>query len=261
LIRDVAKRLLPRRMRRRLLWGYRRVTAWPPVGTVDLGSLRRTTPISNQFGLDRGQPVDRYYIEDFLRRHGEASGVVRGRVLEIEKPRYARQFGDRARVERIDVLDIDPDNQDATVVTDLADAPDLPSNAFDCVICTQTLNLIYDLRAAVRTLHRVLKPGGTALVTIPGIAQIFHPFGELSWDCWRVTNMSAKQLFGEAFQPADVTVEIFGNVLSAAAFLYGLAADELTPSELDVRDSDYQLIIGVKAVKSSRPLDPSPLRP
>jgi hypothetical protein len=84
------------------------------LGTVDLGSLRRTTSISNQFGLDRGQPVDRYYIEDFLRRHGEASGVVRGRVLEIEKPLYARRFGDGARVERIDVLDLDPDNQDAT---------------------------------------------------------------------------------------------------------------------------------------------------
>jgi hypothetical protein len=101
----IAKRLLPRRMRRRMLRGYRRVTAWPPLGTVDLGSLRRTTSISNQFGLDRGQPVDRYYIEDFLRRHGEASGVVRGRVLEIEKPLYARRFGDGARVERIDVLD------------------------------------------------------------------------------------------------------------------------------------------------------------
>ena len=69
-------------------------------------------------------------------------------------------------------------------------------------------------------------------------------------DYWRFTTMSAKQLFEETFQPAGVTVEAYGNVLTAAAFLYGLAAEELTPSELDVHDPDYQLIIGVKAVKA-----------
>ena len=43
-------------------------------GGLELGSLRRTTPISSSFGFDRGQPIDRYYIEDFLRRHGGAQG-------------------------------------------------------------------------------------------------------------------------------------------------------------------------------------------
>ncbi len=235
--------------------------ARPPVGTVDLGNLRRTTPISNWFGFDRGLPIDRYYIEEFLRQYGEAHGVIRGRVLEIRDALYAGRFGDGGSIERIDVLDIDPDNPDATVVADLAEAPDLPSDAFDCVICTQTLPFIYDVQAAVRTLHRVLKPGGTTLVTVPGISRIAHPHEGAPSDYWRFTTMSAKQLFEEPFQPADVTVEVYGSVLSAAGFLYGLAAKELTPSELDVRDPDYQLIIGVKAVKSSRPLDPSPLRP
>jgi SAM-dependent methyltransferase len=228
------------------------------VGTVRLGSLRRTTPISSSFGSDRGQPIDRYYIENFLCLHGEGSGVIRGRVLEIQQVWYARQFGGKERVEHIDVLDIDPNNRDATVVADLADAPALPSNAFDCVICTQTLNLIYDIQAAVRTLHRILRPGGTALVSIPGIAQIFHPIGGLSSDRWRVTASSAETLFEETFGRSDVTVEVYGNVLSTAAFLYGLAAEELTPSELDVRDPDYQLIICVKATKAAQRIRPSP---
>ena len=101
--------------------------------------------------------------------------VIRGRVLEVQEAVYTQRFGDPASIERIDVLDIDPDNPDATVVADLADAPNLPSDAFDCVICTQTLLLIYDVHAAVRTLHRVLKPGGTALVTVPGISRICRP--------------------------------------------------------------------------------------
>ena len=145
-------------------------------------------------------------------------------------------------------------NPDATVVADLADAPKLPSDAFDCVICTQTLLLIYDVHAAVRTLHRVLKPGGTALVTVPGISRSCRPDdGAITGDYWRFTTMSAKQLFEETFQPAGVTVEAYGNVLTAAAFLYGLAAEELAPSELDVHDPDYQVIIGVKAVKGLEP--------
>ena len=230
------------------------MTAWPPVGSVTFGGLRRTTPISTSFGFDRGQPVDRVYIEDFLRRHGEAPGAIHGRVLEIQDAMYSRRFGDSASVERIDVLDINPENPDATVVADLSDAPELPSNGFDCIICTQTLILIYDVHAAVRTIHRILKPGGTALVTVPGIAQICHPPGSESWsDYWRFTTRSAKRMFDDVFHPADVTVHAYGNVLSATAFLYGLAAEELAPSELQDHDPNYQLIVGVKAVKGSEP--------
>ena len=38
----------------------------PPVGEVRFGSLRMVTPISTNWGLDRGLPIDRYYIERAL---------------------------------------------------------------------------------------------------------------------------------------------------------------------------------------------------
>jgi SAM-dependent methyltransferase len=177
--------------------------------------------------------------------------VIRGRVLEVQEAMYTQRFGDPARIEQIDVLDIDPKNPNATVVADLADAPGLASNAFDCVICTQTLLLIYDVQAAVSTLHRILKPGGTALVTVPGISQICHPYGAAAWDDhWRFTTASTRRLFGDVFPLDDVVVESYGNVLAAAAFLYGLAAQELSAAELDVHDPDYQLVVAVKARKS-----------
>jgi SAM-dependent methyltransferase len=223
------------------------------VGNVGLGDLRRTIPISNAFGLDRGQAIDRFYIEDFLRRHGEAARAIRGHVLEVQEDRYATRFGGGANIERVDVLDIDPSNRNATVIADLSDAPDLPSNGFDCIICTQTLNLIYDVQGAVRTVYRILKPGGTALVTVPGISQIVRPnFGGTRGDYWRFTTMSAKRLFEETFHPADLTVEAYGSVLTSGAFLYGLAAEDLKPSELSARDPDYQLLVAVKATKASQ---------
>src|ERR1044071_606160 len=91
---------LSRAALRRLKRSWGRITRWPPVGSVGFGALRRLTPISREFGLDRGQPIDRYYVEDFLERN---AADIRGRVLEVGDDRYTRKFGG-GRVSRSDVL-------------------------------------------------------------------------------------------------------------------------------------------------------------
>jgi SAM-dependent methyltransferase len=252
-LRLAARRTIPLATRTRLVRRYRRLTAWPPIGLVRFGSLRRGTPFTRNFGGDRGTPLDRHYIEDFLSRHaglpGYSPGTIRGRVLEIGEDVYSRRYGRPGDIERLDVLDVSPANPRATVVADLTDGSNLASGAYDCIICAQTLLLIYDLRAVVATLHRILAPGGTLLVTLPGISQICRPDMDEWGDYWRFTTLSARRLFEEAFEPADITVEAYGNVLAATAFLYGLAAEDVRPRELDLRDPDYQVTIGVKAVK------------
>src|SRR5918994_645327 len=137
----------------------------PPVGRVRFGSLRRLTPVSREFGFDRGLPIDRYYIESFLARQ---AGDIQGHVLEIKDRTYTRKYGGSS-VQVSDVLDMIEDSPQVTIVADLASAPHVPSDTFDCIICTQTLHLIYDVRLVVQTLYRVLKPGGVLLATIPGI--------------------------------------------------------------------------------------------
>lgn len=220
----------------------------PPVGLVRFGSLRRLSPISRNWGDDRGGPIDRYYVTNFLDRHRHD---VHGRVLEIAEDVYAKWFGDD-RVSRIDILEYRKgEHPRATFVGDLTDAPQLPSNAFDCVILTQTLQLIYDLRSAVGTVHRILKPGGVVLVTLPGITPVNRQDTE-SWGnhwCWSFTALSARQLFAEHFNPDAIEVETFGNVLVAASFLYGLGRDELTRRELDHRDPDYEVLITLRVRK------------
>jgi SAM-dependent methyltransferase len=217
--------------------------------------MGRLTPVSRAFGFERGEPIDRYYIDEFMRRNagasGYAPGAIRGRVLEVGEPLYTQRYADHDRLERIEVLDASPMNPRATVVADLSDAPEIDSDSFDCVICTQTLLLIYEVRSAVRTLHRILKPGGTLLVTVPGVCQICHPEMESWGDYWRFTSLSARRLFEEFFEPSDVTIETYGNVLTAAAFLYGLSVRDLRRTELDVRDPDYQVLIAIRAEKNS----------
>jgi hypothetical protein len=71
-------------------------------------------------------------------------------------------------------------------------------------------------------------------------------------DYWRFTDASARRLFGDVFGTENVIVETRGNVLAACAFLHGLANHELTKSELDYTDIDYQMLITVRAVKNAK---------
>ncbi|MBI1789613.1 MAG: glycosyltransferase [Acidobacteria bacterium] len=214
-------------------------------GRIRFGSLRRLDPVCDRFGLGRGQPIDRRYIESFLAMHADS---VSGRVLEIGDDAYSRRFGGD-RVIRQDILHVLPGLPGITIVADLANAPHIPLNTFDCIILTQTLHYIYDLRAAVRTLERILKPGGVLLATLPGISRICRDQLDPESDCWRFTASSARRLFAECLPAADLRVNTYGNVLAAAAFLYGLASHELSPHELDHHDPDYPVIVAVAAKK------------
>jgi hypothetical protein len=44
-------------------------------------------------------------------------------------------------------------------------------------------------------------------------------------------------------------VQTFGNVLTAAGFLYGLAASDLRADDLGARDPLYEVIVGLRGVK------------
>jgi len=103
----------------------------------------------------------------------------------------------------------------------------------------------------VKNLYRMLAPGGAALVTIPGISQISRYDADRWGDFWRMTPDAAKRLFAETFPKAGVTVEAYGNVRLAAAYLYGLAAEEVDPVAFQDTDPDYPLLVCVRAVKTA----------
>jgi SAM-dependent methyltransferase len=208
-------------------------------------SLRRVQPIRRDFGWQSGQPIDRHYIEDFLSRHADD---VRGRVLEIADNAYTRRFGGD-RVTQSDVLHVAPGAPGATIVADLVAGDGIPSAVFDCIILTHTLQCLYDTRAAIRTLHRSLAPGGVLLVASPGIGQVSRYDMDNWGDYWRFTSLSARRLFTEVFPAPGVTVRTYGNVLAAVASLHGLVTRELQPDELDHHDGDYELMVTVRAVK------------
>ena len=222
------RRFVPSSARRRLRPVRRAYVDWRKRRPPDLGDLHRVTPIDPNWGFERGTPIDRVYVERFVGAH---ASDIRGRVLEIAAPDYTTRFG--TGVERVDVLMAREGNAQATIVADLADAPQIPDGTFDCAIVTQTLQFVWDVSAALSTLHRILAPGGVLLATVPGITKISPPEDEEFGEWWHYTARSARRLAEQAFGEGAVEVEAFGNVLAAAGFLYGLAASGLRAEELD----------------------------
>jgi SAM-dependent methyltransferase len=242
-LRRIGRRVLPPAIGDRLRVDEGEDTA---VGDVRFGSFRRIGPLRPNWGFGHGLPVDRHYIESFLERNADR---VRGRVLEIGDDTYTRRFGGD-RVTGIDVLLGPPGGDGATIVADLGDAPHIPDARFDAIVCTQTLQLVYDIHAAVATLHRVLKQGGSALVTMPGITRIARSEMDRWGDFWRITGRTAERMFGEVFGAANIDVWTGGNALTAVAFLHGVTAQELTAAELDTPHRDYEVIVAVRATRA-----------
>jgi hypothetical protein len=215
-----------------------------PVGSIQFGDLRSLSPISTKFGFDRGTPIDRYYIERFLDQHADD---VMGRVLEAGDSAYTRRFGD-GKVLRSDVLHVDASNPSATVIGDLGNPGILPSSVFDCVLLTSVLHYVFDMKAAIASIHRALKPGGVLLLTVPGVSAV-DDGGWGSVLAWSLTAPMARRLFEDQFDSDKISVEAYGNVFAATAFLHGIAVEEVKAEELNANDPRYPVVVAVRAVK------------
>jgi SAM-dependent methyltransferase len=146
-------------------------------------------------------------------------------------------------------MDIDPTNPRVTICADLGAADGVASATFDCFLLTQTLQLVYDAPAAIAHAHRILRPQGVLLATVPVVSRIAR--GQSFVDHWRFTPAACARLFGERFGAEHVDVTSHGNVLTCIALLLGLAYDELSPQELDSPDDDFPLLVTIRAIKTA----------
>ena len=216
----------------------------PAAGKIAKGDFNRTTPFSKAFGYERGGPVDRYYIENFLQQN---AAFIKGRVLEIGDNAYTLQYGGN-RVVKSDVLHIEEGFPHATFYGDLSHVPQIPDNTFDCIVLTQTLHLIYHYREALQSCYRILKPGGRLLLTVPGISHIDQGEWKETW-YWSFTKSAVTKMLAEIFPVEDTEITALGNVLVASAFLYGMGMHDLSTAQLDYSDTHYQVIVTAVATK------------
>jgi Methyltransferase domain len=201
------------------------------------------TPLSRAFGFDRGQPIDRHYIDLFLSQHHE---LISGDVLEVAGNEYTtRHGGSRARSFELYTTSVE---RPGVVVGDLTQQQTLPAARFDCFVCTQTFNFIYDVHAAVRGAAHLLVDGGHLLATVGAVSQISRYDMDRWGDYWRFSTVACERLFAESF--SSVQVSAFGNLTAAVGLLRGFAVEDLPSSSvLDTHDPDYPVVIGIVARK------------
>lgn len=213
---------------------------------VDVTKLVNIEPVSNVFGFDRGKPVDRYYVEKFLSKH---RNVIKGNVLEIGEATYSSKYA--SKDSKLHVLTKDnPPTGVMLVDGDLTISDSLPNNQMDCFICTQTLNFIQDVRAAIEGCYSILSDGGVLLATVSGITQVSRYDMDRWGDYWRFTSLGIQRLFEEVFSKDHITIEQYGNLATVIAELQGLCVEDLPDkSVLDKQDLDYPLTIGIMAYK------------
>jgi SAM-dependent methyltransferase len=205
-------------------------------------SLRTTRPRSTNYGFDRGTPIDRFYFEECLR---EWSGDVRGDVLEVKSTAYADRFG--SGVARVDVLDVDRDNADATVIADLGEPDSLPASAYDCFMLMQTLQYVARPELALANAWRALRPAGVLLLTVPTVQMIDAGLPDL----WRFTPAGIEELVEHVCTGAEADVRGYGNALACSAFLLGLAAQELRRDHLRELDPAFPVVTCARVRKPS----------
>jgi SAM-dependent methyltransferase len=217
-----------------------RWTTWARAVTRGLerpswGNLRRVTPISATYGFERGTPIDRYYVDQFFTAHRH---LVTGRVLEIQTRDHIRKYG--AGVTAADTLDISPEFR-PTYQCDLASAAIVPDGSYDCFLLPNTLCFLRNLDAALREARRIVRRGGVILATVPGFVPLtpdVEDYWHASADGWRVVSE-------RVWPDCETAIASHGNCLSAAASMYGIAAEELTDAELDAHDPRYPVLVTI----------------
>jgi glycosyltransferase involved in cell wall biosynthesis/SAM-dependent methyltransferase len=246
-LRGVVRMVLPRSVRQ----AVRQV--WTNIKSAQ--TRRRlgvnVQPLSETFGADRGLPVLRYYAEQFLQ---EFSTDIQGHCLEFNDSLYTRAFGGSS-VTQMDVVHIDDSNVQATIVADLTKPNEVPSNHFDCIICTFTLHLVFEADIMIREMHRILKPGGSLLVVTPHISMC-----ETRWhEFWRFTPEGLLLTLAKVFAKDLISIRAYGNSLTAAGQIRGLAAEDFTEKELNHHDPRFAVIACARARKKmAQPMQESP---
>lgn len=203
-----------------------------------------TKPISRCFGGERGKAVDRYYVERFI----NANKVdITGDVMEIAEPLYTEMFGGN-RVKNSIILHVKGWGSNA-IKGNFETGEGLRENWVDCLICTQTMQYIFDLNTAAMNIFKILKPGGVALITVPGIKSI-SLYDDENWgDRWSFTTKSMRQLFEKYFSADNIWVSSWGNVKTTTAYLYGLCQEDLTEEDFSYNDPQFPFLITVRLKK------------
>jgi SAM-dependent methyltransferase len=173
-LRSVLKRIVPRTARLALRDAQRALSArrWRGTGAfcpVCEREYRRFLPFGDVVRREHAQCPGCHSLE----RHRLLWRYLRERTELFRRPRRLLHFAPErcferrfARVRSIDYVTGDLERGRARLRVDITRLP-FDAASFDAVLAVDVLEHVLDDRAALRELHRVLRPGGWALLRVP----------------------------------------------------------------------------------------------
>lgn len=139
----------------------------------------------------------RQNIENFLKENSLLLDKE-GMLLDIAPQDHA---GAKACFKTINIHTFDL-NADANpdIVGDISKYNEsIKEETYDVIVCTEVLEHVYDFQNAIKEMYRILKKGGTLLVSTPFNLRIHGPKPDL----WRFTNYGLKHILKE-FESVNV---------------------------------------------------------
>lgn len=202
-------------------------------------------PFSRKFGLEYGTSIARYYINHFIH---ENSDVIRGVICEVGDDRYTSCYN--THIEDNYILHVKGKGNGKVIELDLTkELPIELESKFDCVICTQTIQMIYDKEYALYNLKKMLRTGGSALLSFSSISQLSESDYSSWGEYWRFSDIAVKDFLLKEFDDDKIRMRPYGNFKAAIALLCGIPAEMIAEKELDYYDKMYQTIITASVEK------------
>lgn len=210
-------------------------------------------PLERAQGSLIGKSVKRFYTDDFMQKNRQ---FICGIVGEMEDRRYTRLFGDEKLIQESYIVEYHANfskDEKFGLDMDLSTGEGVTPEKFDCFICTHTLSYILDVENAVKCLIKMIKPGGTLLLTFAGM---IHRASAQELDKYKpaygILPNTICTILASYDHEIKYSMEVYGNIKCAVANLYGIPSDGFTEEELLKRDEDYPLIVGVKIQKNKK---------
>jgi hypothetical protein len=207
--------------------------------------LKLTRPVSDVLpAIAHGMSIYSFYADQFLRGY---RSELRGRILQIGPTEFSDKVLQESANVMVDRMSLEEFQN--VITQNSSTEPAHQIGTYDCILSTITLSHMFELKRAIALLHRMLKPGGTLLLAEAGIQRVENSELKSNQHYWNFTSLALQCLLGEVFPNDGITIKPYGNVMTAIAALHGLSSGRFKPQDLNFFDRDYEVLIGVCAVK------------
>lgn len=202
-------------------------------------------PIGAPWGREA---IERVEIDHWLTK--VANGTKGPTCLEWRTILYAHRFFPRCSILYEFLFDSNTskwsiDHKNKKIVGDVSFMKHVSSDVFDTIIATQVFEHVKRPEEAIKELHRILKPGGHLIWTVPSFS-VLHgaPF-----DFYRYTGPGVKHLFDIAgFKIHDMAHA--GDLFFTLTALMGYGPGDLLAEDFGKSDELFATQIHVHAIKN-----------